>query len=315
MRIPLLLLAIAVFATAPRPVSAAVESRADELAAQAMGERRLGRNQRALELFEAAYEVEETPYLMAQIALCENDLQRWASAYEHIDTALRMDGPKRFDDRARADLERLRERIKMNTGELEVDGSPAGAEVWVNTLSKGVLPLSAPLILDPGAVEVRIDAAGFNSEVKRLRIRRGEKQRLLVHLSAAPLAEIPASGGASVSQGGTNLPLVPAIPADLASHPNPLFERGPPPAPPAGPVPAWVGYVAGAAAIGLAGFGAWWLTSTPPCVGPSPDYACVANPRPTGVAVGAFVGAALLGFGAGYVIVTDHNARSGGASF
>jgi hypothetical protein len=303
---------VSVFTSVTVPLlagNAAASPRADELVAEAGRARDAKNHRKALELFEDAYDIDHTPLLLAQRALSEAALKMWSAAFGHLTEALAEGDDKDIPKAFRHELQKVLENIRSNTAELVIEGTPAGAEVWVAGISRGVLPVREAIRVDPGDdVEIRVEAPGYTKEVVNRRVLRATKARVEINLTAAPFTEVQP---AQLGQGAP--PLFVGAPPAAGPGPSqsPIFDRAPPPPTPSGVLPAWVGYTAVASAVGLAGFGTWWLATRAPCEGPTAEYVCVGETRPAGVAIAAFVGAALLGAGGIYVLVSDHNAQVG----
>jgi hypothetical protein len=144
-------------------------------------------------------------------------------------------------------LEQTRANARKNIGEVAVVGGPAGAELLVNGIPVGRLPLAQPIRLDRGQVELQLRAAGYAPLSRSLRIAGGARERLSMTLERVP-------GGPGVETApppaAATAPPVTRPPGDSATTvagPQPLSADGGDAAPAA---PAATAGTDGAAATG-----------------------------------------------------------------
>jgi hypothetical protein len=183
---------------------------AEALIRQGTELRRHSQDARALPYFEGAYRLSRNPRTAAQLALVKMALGYCVDAEQLLNEALAVpDHP--WIARNRAALEQARDAARKNIGEVAVTGGPDGAQVLVNGRARGTLPLAAPLRLDRGPIELRLQASGYLPVVRSLMVRGGARQALSIALR-------PASA------------LAPAAAASPA--PAPVVLLGPPPATP-----------------------------------------------------------------------------------
>lgn len=189
-----LALALSVFAAlwapgAARAASPAAE--AEDLIRQGVELRRQGHNERALPLFQRAYQLARNPRTAGQLGLCELGIGYWLDADQHLSEAL-SSAEHPWVAKNRTQLAASLARARTNIGELTVTGTPEGAEVRVNGNAAGQLPLPRPLRLGRGPVDVEVRAAGYVTTQRSLVI--GEQpQTLAVALSRerkAPVAQV-----------------------------------------------------------------------------------------------------------------------------
>lgn len=145
---------------------------AGELIDEGLTLREQGRDAEALALFQRAYELEPSGQARAQLGLAHQALAQWVDAYEHVTAALAMGDP--WVARHRATLERSRDTIVPHLARLTVRG-PAGAEVSVDGVSRGVLPLD-PIALAPGDVTLVVRAQGEPPFERRLTLTAGQTE-------------------------------------------------------------------------------------------------------------------------------------------
>jgi tetratricopeptide (TPR) repeat protein len=86
-------------------------------------------------------------------------------------------------------LDALLNTLRSGIGSLDVSGTAPGATLRVGRRPSLPLPLSRPLRLEPGPVEIRIEADGYVPETRLVEVRAGEPLRIAVRLrSIDPLA-------------------------------------------------------------------------------------------------------------------------------
>jgi hypothetical protein len=151
---------------------------------------------KALPYFEGAYHLSRNPRTAAQLGLVKMALGYCVEGERLLDEALAVpDHP--WIARNRATLEQTRDNARKNIGEVVVTGSPDGAEVIVNGRPAGALPLTAPLRLDRGPVEILLRARGYQPATRTLAIKGGARETLALALIPAPpgpaIAEPPAA--------------------------------------------------------------------------------------------------------------------------
>ncbi len=138
----------------------AVAAHNDDPIAQGLALRRTGDDQGALPFFQKAYQAKSTPRAAAQLGFCEQALGNWTDAETHLTEAL-----KASDDawvrKNLSTLEASLVMVKSHIGRLEILGEPAGAEVAVNGIVVGTLPLAEPVRVGAAEVEVELRAPGY----------------------------------------------------------------------------------------------------------------------------------------------------------
>jgi hypothetical protein len=198
-----------------------------------------GRDEAAVERFEAAYRALRAPITAGQLALACQAAGRWVDADRYMREALAApnDGWVR---RRRRELDEAYAVTQRNVGELELRGGPDGATVRVEGATVGTLPLTTPLRLRAGTVTVDVRADGYLPCTRQVTILGGELTREPLAMTA-----VPAPPAAVVA-----VPSPAAAVAPLASLvvPQPVAA---PPARAGVPVMTWVlGGVGGALLAG-----------------------------------------------------------------
>jgi hypothetical protein len=201
--------------------------------------RKEGRDQEAYELFRWLVDFTRLPRAYAQLGLAEQALGQWLDADQDLKVALAaVDDP--WIVRHRGDLEEAAAYVATHIGTIELTGTPC-AQLTVNGLAVGALPLERPLRLLAGTIILEARLPGHATLVRTLAVVPGklahEDLELppLEQLVAAPVREAP---GAE-RPGGT---------ARVAAHVAPQKSPGDRP-----PLRAWGWTLGGIAGLSLAG--------------------------------------------------------------
>src|SRR5262249_49377570 len=140
-------LGIILMAAGARPARAGDSAEAEALIRQGVELRSQKKDERALPLFEKAYQISRSPRAAGQLGLVEMALGYFVDAERYLGEAVSSpDHPW-----VAKNLPTLKAQLaaaKGQIGELFIVGEPAGAEVLVNGKSVGKLPLAAPIRLD-----------------------------------------------------------------------------------------------------------------------------------------------------------------------
>ena len=149
-----------------------------------------GEDQYALPLFQKAYDLERSPRTAAQLGLVEAALGYWLSSERHLQEALtstRNPWLIRYETQIRKTLAH----VQASIGEVDVNGSPRGADVLVNGQRAGQLPLAQPVRIGEGAVQVVLRAPGYKEGSSFSKVAGGQRVTVSVHLEQLP-AVVPA---------------------------------------------------------------------------------------------------------------------------
>jgi hypothetical protein len=172
---------------------------AAELIKEGVALRRQGNDTEALKKFQQAFETDKSPRVLAQIGLAEQALGRWISAHEHLNEALaaKSDG---WIAKNRATINDALSVVGDHVGRIEILGGAPGAEVRIDGVPRGTLPLRGPLTLTTGTVTIDLSAPGF-VPVQRTAVVRARQTSRESFDPLAPVSERP-SGGAAAGRGG-----------------------------------------------------------------------------------------------------------------
>lgn len=205
-----LFLLVAIGGGAAQADTAEVES----LIRQGVDLRQQGRDERALPLFQKAYDLAPTPRTAGQLGLAEMATGYYLDAEQHLGVALESpDHP--WVSKNRKALQETLAAVREHLGEVVVEGTPAGATVTVDKRAAGTLPLSGPVRANSGKITVEISAPGHVTLTKTLTVRGGGRESLSVALEKAATASTqPAPPPAPVAQVAS--PASPSPPSSTA---------------------------------------------------------------------------------------------------
>lgn len=181
-----LVAAPAVAQDAPEP------SAADALVAEGLELRRQGRDAEALERFTRAHEESGAPRALAQMGLAEQALGRWLDAERHLDEAIATDDA--WIAERRPLLTEALVAIRARLASVDASASVQGAELYLNGAPAGTLPLTAPVRVVAGAIEIEVRAEGHRSLRRTVEARGGQLVREHFELRAVepePSTEAP----------------------------------------------------------------------------------------------------------------------------
>src|SRR5260221_6790394 len=122
-------------------VAQAADSAEEALIREGIEHRRRQEDAAALPLFQQAYELHHSPRSAAQVGLDEIALGRWIDADRHLEEALAAPSDP-WIRKNRTILRQALDNVGRQLGELEILGSPEGAEISVEGEVRGTLPLA-----------------------------------------------------------------------------------------------------------------------------------------------------------------------------
>jgi hypothetical protein len=224
---------VVVILVVPRPGQADEASANSELEIQRGIElRKQGKDREAIDAFERAYALDPTPRAGAQVALAHQAIGDWLVAEHGLETALGA-GDDPWIAQYRPALEQALATAREHLGWLRVLVNVTQGELLLNGALKSALPVSEPLRVVAGTLEMEARASGYTSVRRTVDIEPGVQTDLAISLDLA------------------SPPLPP--PAEAATIPR---ERVPAPR---SASRAIVGYVvlSGAGLLASAGVAAW----------------------------------------------------------
>jgi hypothetical protein len=254
LRLSLIVTVIAASTALPRGAHAAA-TKSDTLVNQGVELRRNGDDQGALALLQQAYALDHAPRAAGQLGLCEQALGRWADAELYITESLKAEADA-WVKKNRRTLEDALVIVKSHIARVEVEGEPGGAEIWVNGVLAGKLPLAAPVRVSAGEIEIELRAPGFVRETKTMRLEAGQYQRIVLRASkqvASPPAAPPSAAPAPPPAASTTTVVVNLEDQRRETQPSPA---APPAAASGGRLALkWVAWGLGAAGLGIGIYG------------------------------------------------------------
>lgn len=143
--------------------------------------RRLGRDVAALAEFQSAFASVKSPRSAAQLGLCEQAVGRWTDSADHLAQALENRADP-WVNKNRSVLEEQLAAVKNHVGTVEVAGSPVGAEVLIGDLPVARLPMTGPVFVNSGVVDVGLRASGYKPAQRSVAVGPGHFQKLVMHL-------------------------------------------------------------------------------------------------------------------------------------
>ena len=248
----------------------------DALINQGLKAMRKGDYQAALEAFHRAHQAKPTTRSVTEIGLAEQALHRWLEAEEDLAAALSEEEQDAWLEAHRSLIEKALADVRSHLGMLTVESGPRGAPVKINGQLRGLLPLSRPLFLLPGTVQVEITAPERRPWRSEVPIKLGETTQLAPIFE--PFEPPPVMSAASVAGTGD---------ADHSRWTEPKVLR-------------LVGWLAVAAGSAAAGTGAFLLASSQ----------AGSSRRLAGIECLALGGAVLLGGGTIAVVTTWRSTAS-----
>jgi hypothetical protein len=186
-------LAALVTASLALPALAQTETEdANQLIAEAVQLRRDGRDDAALPLLMKAHASAGSARTASHLGLAEAALGYRVDAAPHLAEAIAGAPDDPWVRKNQAVLHTTLMQLAGDLGQLAIDGSPAGAEVWINDRRMGVLPLPRPLYLTPGKATVRVQVPGGRRTQQTVLITAGQQDALTVVLGETATRKGPA---------------------------------------------------------------------------------------------------------------------------
>ncbi|MBS2014333.1 MAG: hypothetical protein JST00_15710 [Deltaproteobacteria bacterium] len=169
---------------APAASAATPEEEAEALITRGVELREQHKDDEALALFKEALAKSPTPRARAQVALAEQALGLWVLAEADLANALSVSTDP-WIAKNKAALEGALAIVRRHLGSLDVRGQE-GAELVLDGVPLGVLPLREPLRVEAGRRVLEIRAKGYYSTTRTLEVPAGGIARETVTLVVAP---------------------------------------------------------------------------------------------------------------------------------
>lgn len=162
--------------------------------------RREGKDQEALEKFQQAYALSQTPRALAQVGMAEHAVGLWTDAEKHVGEALlATDDP--WITKNRSALVAELAVIQNHIGQIEILGGPPGAEVRIEGQVAGTLPMTNPMRIAAGTAAVEVRAPGYLPATRVVTVVAGElsRERIILQKLARPMPSTETGGGEPVA--------------------------------------------------------------------------------------------------------------------
>lgn len=166
---------------------------AEALIARGIDLREHGKDDEALAVFKKALAKTPSPRARAQVALAEQALGLWVAAESDLVTALASESDT-WIVKNRAALEGALALVRRRLGSLEVRGTE-GAEVVLDGVRLGTLPVSSPFRVEAGKRTLELRAKGFHPTTRAIEVPAGGVARETVTLVALAAETAPAGTG------------------------------------------------------------------------------------------------------------------------
>lgn len=164
--------------------------------------RRVGDDKAARDLFQQAYDMTHSPRATAQLGIAYQALGRWELAEPLVERALQSPADP-WINKYIEPLQKALATIKNHVARVEITGEPVGSEVTVNGSLAGHLPLPGPVTVAIGTVDIRVRAAGFQPEARKLNLIRQQYEHVFVQLDPDPTGAAVAGRAQRLQTGDT----------------------------------------------------------------------------------------------------------------
>ncbi len=167
-----------------QPQTTCVEAESTREIELALADRVAGRALPAFDRLNALLHRCPSPRVLAQLALAEQSLQRWGDAFTHIDEALR-EAQDPWIAAHRPELEDSLRIIREHLPQLAPQTNVPGAEVWIDGVRVGTLPLRPAYAVPTGSVTIELRARGYQTLRRVVSIDDGQIYREMLTLQPA----------------------------------------------------------------------------------------------------------------------------------
>jgi hypothetical protein len=208
----------------------------EEAIANGIELRKAGEDEAALAEFERAYALRPSPRCAAQIALARQALGEWVAGERALLEALGA-GTDPWVARNRGYLEASLAAIQEHVGVIEVEADVDGAEVWVDGVLRGRLPIDGGVRVAEGEVAVELRTPRFPAAHRTVRVQgksrvqvlftfANDRQEAVIPLEAPLPTTVTATAGSRPVVTAAASGEAPGPPPVAAAHPSPLRTAG-----------------------------------------------------------------------------------------
>lgn len=139
----------------------------------------------ALVEFERAYEMVSDYRVLFNLGRVQVERQHFVEAIEFFQRYLR-DGGSAVDKAQHAEISAEIQKLQGRVAKLWVEANVEGAELFIENVSRGQLPLSTPVRVNPGVLHIMVQKTGYSPNHQTIKLAGGESGRIAIQL--IPLA-------------------------------------------------------------------------------------------------------------------------------
>jgi hypothetical protein len=139
----------------------------------------------ALAEFEKSYQIAPDFHVLYNVAQVQLERHDYVAALRRFREYLQL-GAAEVSASRRSEVEQEIARLTELVAEVRFAVVPEGAEVWVDGVSVGLLPLSTPLLVNGGVHRLQLSKAGFTTVQQTLTVAGGDTPRIAITLQALP---------------------------------------------------------------------------------------------------------------------------------
>jgi hypothetical protein len=138
----------------------------------------------ALVEFERSYDLTSNYRVLFNLAQVQAERHEYVAAIALFQKYLETGGAELPEARRKQAADEIA-LLEGRVAQLWVESDVEGARLFVNDAPAGELPLAAPVTINPGVCNVRLEKPGYTSASKQLRVASGEQPRLRLELARA----------------------------------------------------------------------------------------------------------------------------------
>lgn len=149
----------------------------------------------ALVEFERSYDLTSNYRVLFNLAQVQAERHEYVAAIALFQKYLAAGGAELPEARRKQTTDEIA-LLEGRVAQLLVESDVAGAKLFINDAPAGELPLAAPVTINPGVCNVRLEKPGFTAASTQLKVAAGEHPRLRLELvrAAALAAAAPQDG-------------------------------------------------------------------------------------------------------------------------
>src|SRR4051812_42525043 len=170
------------------------KKRAQALQVEGLGLLQKGDSRGALEKFDEAFRLVQSPKILFNRGKAHRALGEDVAALTDFERFL--DEAPYAPKESRVEAERAVQALRPRLAYVEIQVDDAGSTVSVDGREIGEAPLPRPVVVAPGAHEVRVVKSGMNDDVRKVSPIAGQKLRVVVRLTLVVSAPPPVAPAA-----------------------------------------------------------------------------------------------------------------------